>query len=212
MAYTIDYISTGKIQAVTFDNNKSKKTAIFKEPITKPTFLTKVGFKEDEQQYKGHGGLEKAVCLYAKDNYAFWNDIINKLPKFAIFGENLTVSGLDEHHLCIGDQYKIGQAIIEVSCPRQPCATIAQRYGIKDLVKRMASSCKTGCYFRVIQEGLVSPDDKLELVKQYLPSLSIYEINDTLYNDKNNQTRIQNILRHNAINEETRQIFNRLCE
>ncbi|WP_426365712.1 MOSC domain-containing protein [Mammaliicoccus lentus] len=212
MVFKIDYISTGKVSNVTFDNQKTKKTAIYKTPISNSMFLSKTGFVEDEQQYKGHGGPEKAICFYSKDNYQYWNDIIHLLPEYAIFGENLTVSGLTEADLNIGDTYQLGEATIQVSCPRQPCATIAQRYGIKDLVKRMADSCKTGCYFHVIKEGYVSQGDDLVLIEQKKPSLSILELNETRFKDNKNKQRIQSVLNHDGINEETRNIFIKLLK
>lgn len=212
MVFKIDYISTGKVSNVTFDNQKTKKTAIYKTPISNSMFLSKTGFVEDEQQYKGHGGPEKAICFYSKDNYQYWNDIIHLLPEYAIFGENLTVSGLTEADLNIGDTYQLGEATIQVSCPRQPCATIAQRYGIKDLVKRMADSCKTGCYFRVIKVGYVSQGDDLVLIEQKKPSLSILELNETRFKDNKNKQRIQSVLNHDGINEETRNIFSKLLK
>ncbi|WP_323704010.1 MOSC domain-containing protein [Mammaliicoccus sp. Dog046] len=209
MQYHIDYISTGKVSDVTFDNQKTKRTAIFKEPFKGKMYLTKTGFTEDEQEYKGHGGIEKAICFYSKDHHPFWNDILDQLPEYAIFGENITVSGLTEEDLNIGDTYQLGEAIIQVSCPRQPCATIALKYGIKDLVKRMADSGKTGCYFRVLQEGYVSQNDHLQLLQSYEPKLSIYELNTTQFKDNKNKSRIENILNHDGINEETRNIFTR---
>ncbi|MBF0719063.1 MOSC domain-containing protein [Mammaliicoccus sciuri] len=210
MNYKVDYISVGKIANITFSDQKSKKTAIFKEPFKDKMYLTHTGFVEDKQQYKGHGGPEKALCFYSKDNYAYWDDIIDLLPKYAIFGENITVSGLTEEDLNIGDTYELGEAIIQVSCPRQPCATIAQRYGIKDLVKRMADSYRTGCYFRVLKEGYVSQNDNMRLIEQTEPKLSIYELNETRFNDSKNLQRIDNILNHEAINDETREIFTKL--
>ncbi|MEB6201081.1 MOSC domain-containing protein [Mammaliicoccus fleurettii] len=210
MEYKVNYISIGKVEDVTFNNQKTKKTAIFKEPFESKMYLSKKGFVEDQQQYKGHGGPEKAICFYSKDNYAYWNDIIDRLPKYAIFGENITVSGLTEKDLNIGDTYQLGEAIIQVSCPRQPCATIALRYGIKDLVKRMADNLKTGCYFRVIKEGDVSQNDNMKLLNTCKPQLSIYELNETRYKDSSNRERIEYILNHKGINEETRDIFNKL--
>nr|WP_263314880.1 MOSC domain-containing protein [Mammaliicoccus sp. Marseille-Q6498] len=210
MNYTVDYISTGKVSTVTFKDQKPKKTAVLKVPFKNKMFLSKTGFIEDQQEFKGHGGVEKALCFYSKDNYEHWNDIIDQLPKYAIFGENLTVSGLTEKDLNIGDTYQLGEAVIQVSCPRQPCATIAQRYGIKDLVKRMADSGKTGCYFRVLKEGYVSQEDDLTLIETYSPKLSILELNETRYTDNKNQERIKRILNHDGINEETRDIFTRL--
>ncbi|PTI38267.1 MOSC domain-containing protein [Mammaliicoccus vitulinus] len=210
MEYKVDYISIGKVTNITFGDQKSKKTAILKEPFKNNMYLSKTGFVEDEQQYKGHGGPEKAICFYSKDHYPYWNDIIDLLPKYAIFGENITVSGLTEEHLNIGDSYQLGEAVIQVSCPRQPCATIAQRYGIKDLVKRMASSFKTGCYFRVLKEGYVAQNDNMKLLNTYKPQLSIYELNETRFKDHKNAERIKYILNHDGINEETKDIFTKL--
>ena len=82
-----------------------------------------------------------------------------------MFGENLTLKNLDESDVFFGNQYRLGEAILEVSEIREPCWKIQTKYGIKDLVKRMSTSGKTGFYFRVLQEGYVDQDDDLELIQ-----------------------------------------------
>ena len=78
-------------------------------------YLTKTGFVEDEQEYKDHGGPDKAVCLYSKKNYRLWADDLSELPNYAMFGENLTAIDLDEQDVYFGNQYQLGEAILEVS-------------------------------------------------------------------------------------------------
>ena len=102
-----------------------------------------------------------------------------------------------------GNQYRLGEAILEVSEIREPCWKIQTKYGIKDLVKRMSTSGKTGFYFRVLQEGYVDQDDDLELIQlaDEATRLSVQELNDIYYNDRKNVSRLKYALQNPYLSE-----------
>ena len=129
-------------------------TGICKKPAGGPLRLGRFGFEHDGVgDLKHHGGSDKAVCVYSLDHYAHWEDVLGiKLPA-AAFGENLTVSNMHEDDICIGDIFHLGTALVQVSQPRQPCRTLAARYGRDDLVKLVADSGRTGFYFRILDLG-----------------------------------------------------------
>ncbi|WP_392450310.1 MOSC domain-containing protein [Staphylococcus massiliensis] len=207
MNYQIIAISTGKINEVPYGQDKAMSSAIMKKPIQQSMFLSKTGFVEDEQQYHSHGGPDKDVCIFSKHNYHMWQADIDPMPEYAMFGENLTIEKIDESDLYFGNQYQLGEAIIEVSEIREPCWKIQSLYGVKDLVKRMSQTGKTGCYMRVIQEGHVKPDDHMKLVKEAEPAtrLSIADINDVFYVDRKNIVKLEYALRNPYITDERRQ-------
>ncbi|UQW82753.1 MOSC domain-containing protein [Staphylococcus edaphicus] len=195
--YELDAISTGKIQDLPYSSKKPMRSALNKEKISGKMWLTYTGFAEDEQEYKGHGGLNKAVCLYSKKNYLLWEQDLPNLPNYAMFGENLTATDLDEQNVHFGDQFQLGEAILEVSEIREPCWKIQEKYKIPDLIKRMSTSCRTGFYFRVLKEGYVHDNDHLTLIKSADKAsiLSVYDLNDIYYNDNKNIERL-----HYALN------------
>jgi MOSC domain-containing protein YiiM len=126
-------------------------TGMCKQPVSGAVFLSKQGFEGDGVgDPRHHGGEDKAVCVYSIDHYPYWGATLNITMPSAAFGENLSVEGLREGDVCIGDVYRIGTAVVQVSQPRQPCGTLAARYGRNDLVTFVVDSGRTGFYFRVI--------------------------------------------------------------
>ncbi|MCS5348098.1 MOSC domain-containing protein [Staphylococcus aureus] len=188
----IHAISTGKIQDLPYSTKRPMRSALDKTAIKEKTWLSTIGFAGDEQAYKDHGGPHKAVCGFSKHNYNMYlNDII-ELPTHAMFGENLTFENLDEADVFFGNQYQLGEAVIEVSEIREPCWKIQAKYNIPDIVKRMSTSGKTGFYFRVLKQGYVAPDDQLYLIKEapIEHRMSIQQLNHLYYNDRQNQTML----------------------
>ncbi|NWK83206.1 MOSC domain-containing protein [Staphylococcus sp. GSSP0090] len=202
--YELDAISTGKIQDLPYSTKRPMRSALNKKTFSGKMWLTHTGFTEDEQEYKGHGGPNKAVCLYSKKNYELWKDDLPELPSYAMFGENLTATDLDEQHVHFGDQFQLGEAILEVSEIREPCWKIQEKYKIPDLIRRMSTSCRTGFYFRVLQEGYVHDNDHLKRIKSADPAtcLSVYELNDIYYNDNKNIERLTYVLNNPYLTDE----------
>jgi len=100
---------------------------------------------------------------------------------YGALGENFTVTGLDEHNVCIGDVYRIGEAVVQVSQPRMPCWKAARLWGIPDLVRRIKETGRTGWYLRVLEEGRVAPGDGMKLLDRFCPRWTIARCNDMVY-------------------------------
>lgn len=150
-------------------------TGFFKEAVSGPVWLGRINLAGDGQgDRKNHGGVDKAVLVYAASHYPAWRMELgaSDLPPGA-FGENFTVSGLDEETVCIGDRYAIGAARVEVSQPRQPCWKIAARWQIKDLTARVEASGRTGWYVRVLAEGVVEANDEVLLRERPNPEWTV---------------------------------------
>ncbi|HDF1124302.1 TPA: MOSC domain-containing protein [Staphylococcus aureus] len=190
---SIHAISTGKIQDLPYSSKRPMRSALDKTKISQTTWLSSTGFTGDEQAYKDHGGPHKAVCGFSKRNYALYQDDLPTLPIHAMFGENLTFDYLDESDVYFGNQYRLGEALIEVSEIREPCWKIQAKYNIPDLVKRMSTSGKTGFYFRVLKQGYVSPNDQLYLIQEapIEHRLSVQQLNELYYNDRQNQDMLR---------------------
>src|SRR5512143_1762254 len=153
----------------------SCRSAIYKQPVNGPVWAGKTDLAGDGQaDLRVHGGPDKAVYAYPSEHYPAWQAELG-LPEmpYGAFGENLTVAGLLEGEVCIGDIYWAGDVQLQVSQPRGPCWKLARRWGVKDLAVRFARSGRTGFYLRVLQEGYLSPGMALELVERPAPQWSV---------------------------------------
>ncbi len=143
-------------------------TGIFKKPIEGSIFVAKENLKGDLQaDLKNHGGEHKAVYAFSSDHYPYWSNVLqNPELKPGIFGENLTISGFDESTLHIGDQLGIGECILEITQPRVPCFKLGIAVGNKNMPRLFIENFATGAYLRVLQEGNIETDNKVELIKE----------------------------------------------
>lgn len=155
--------------------DKPWKTGIFKTPVCGPVWLGKLNLDGDAQaDLSVHGGPHKAVNAYPSGHYPYWKETLH-LPDmpYGAFGENFTTSGLQEDEVCIGDIFQAGEALVQISQPRQPCWKIEQRWGIKDFGTRIKETGRTGWYFRVLQEGYVETGNPLVLMERSFPQWSV---------------------------------------
>ncbi|MBI4902209.1 MAG: MOSC domain-containing protein [Acidobacteria bacterium] len=169
---------------------KTWTTATFKEPVEGPVLLTAAGFVGDSvADRRFHGGVDKAALAYSHDHYAAWlNDgFVEPLPPGA-FGENLLVAGYSEKDCCIGDIYELGEALVQVSQPRQPCWKQARRWGMRDLVVRMNKAGRTGWYLRVLREGRVAAGDHFNLRERPHPEWPVTRANEVFHFGKTDRT------------------------
>ena len=160
-----------KVYAAAALHEGSWTTATYKEHASGPLRLTFLGLEGDGQaDLENHGGRDKAVLAYAQKHYPLWQAELG-IPTFTIgaLGENLTLEGGAEEDVCIGDQYAVGDALVEVSQPRQPCWKQALRWGIKDLVPRIVKAGRTGWDLRVLREGTVEEEMDLRLLQRPNP-------------------------------------------
>jgi MOSC domain-containing protein YiiM len=176
-------------------HGKEVTTGIGKRPVSGAVNLGKLGYEGDGvADTKNHGGIDKAVCVYSLDHYAYWEETLGiNLPP-AAFGENLTVSNLKEGSVCIGDIFQLGTAMVQVSQPRQPCQTLAARFGRKDLVKLVVDSGFTGFYFKVLKEGIVKAGSPLIRRERDPHEVSISFANYIFHHDRKNRNGIEKIL------------------
>ncbi|MEC5399687.1 MOSC domain-containing protein [Uliginosibacterium sp. H1] len=157
------------------------RSGIAKQPVAGPVMAGELGLTGDEQgDLRVHGGPDKAVHCYAWQHYARWRQALAAsdaalalLQAPGAFGENLSVEGLDEHGVCIGDRWQIGHSVMEVSQGRQPCWKLNQRFGVPDMARRVQDSLMAGWYMRVLAPGDVQAGDTWALLERLHPDWSI---------------------------------------
>lgn len=183
-------------------------TGICKTPVSGPLNLTADGFEDDGVgDLKHHGGIDKAVCVYSRDHYPYWEELLKiKLPDSA-FGENLTISGLHEDEVCIGDIFEAGSALLQVSQPRQPCRTLAARYGRDDMIKLVRDSGRTGLYFRVLRTGRVKKGNHLQLKEKDKNGVTIAFANNIYHHRNTDCDGIERVLAVDALSTSWKKSF-----
>ncbi|WP_422731657.1 6-hydroxyaminopurine reductase [Leclercia pneumoniae] len=173
MHYPVN-VFTGKVT----EHEGSRPSAIAKVQVDGELSLTERGLVGDEQaEKKIHGGPERALCHYPREHYAFWmNEFPGQAERFVApaFGENLSTGGLTEQNVFIGDIFRWGDALIQVTQPRSPCFKLNYHFGIEDMSARLQSAGKTGWLYRVVLAGKVLTDAPLELVSR-VSDVSVYD-------------------------------------
>jgi MOSC domain-containing protein YiiM len=156
-------------------------TGIRKRKVVGPQTITRTGLAGDHQgDTKSHGGPEKALHHYPRNHYAAWAaDGVEAAP--AAFGENISTFGVTEKDICIGDIYRFGDALLQVSQGRQPCWRLNARFERPDMAFRVQKSGRTGWYYRVLEEGEAQPGDRLLLSERPQPQWPLVRIIDLLY-------------------------------
>lgn len=183
----VEQILVGTIQPL---GSRAAPSAIAKRPIKGRLMLGPEGFIDDQQaDRRNHGGPDKAVHHYAFDHYAEWIAAIGPhalLEQPGGFGENLTTSGMTERSVALGDIFRLGQAIIQVSQGRQPCWKLNARFAVPDMAIRVQTTGMSGWYYRVLQPGLVEAGDELILQERISPEWTIHRLWHVLYVDMMN--------------------------
>ncbi len=158
-------------------------TGFYKMPVQGRLELGPLGLVGDAvADTINHGGPDKAVLCYAASHYPKWAAEFPELNMTAgAWGENLTLSGVDETGVCIGDRYRIDECTVEVSQPRQPCWKIARRWGVKAMTKRVTQTGRTGWYVRVIEGGGLTKGQRLELIDRPHPNWNVARANDVMF-------------------------------
>lgn len=169
-------INCGK--AVPFRGDET--SAIGKAAVTGCVRVTGLGLIGDEQaDLAVHGGPEKAIHHYPHDHYAWWRTMLGDHPlldETGAFGENVSTEDLTEESVCIGDRWRLGTALVEVSQGRQPCWKLDHRFGGKPVMARMVKARRSGWYYRVIEEGQVEAGDALALVDRPFEAWSVARV------------------------------------
>ncbi len=160
----------GKVRPFRGDNEPS---AIGKLPVTHAVAVGAMGLAGDEQADRTvHGGIDKAVHHYPADHYDWWREHLGNpalLDAPGAFGENISTTGLDETNVFLGDRFRLGTALVEVSQARQPCWKLDHRFGTKGVMAQVVKTRRTGWYYRVLEAGQVRAGDSLELAERPYP-------------------------------------------
>ncbi|OUR75809.1 MOSC domain-containing protein [Colwellia psychrerythraea] len=169
------------------------ETAIDKQPINTSLYLSFGGLAGDECADKlHHGGLERALHQYPAEHYAYWQEKYNtdNAWQAAGMGENISSIGMTEQTVYLGDRYQWGEAIIEVSQPRSPCFKLNKRWGIENLSVDMQDVSRSGWLYRVIQPGMVSVNEPLELIDRVANAMTITAVCETFFGDPLNNEKL----------------------
>jgi MOSC domain-containing protein YiiM len=187
-------VNVGKPTLIKVDN-KELHTGIVKSPVSSVLHLSSTQLEGDGQaDLEFHGGADKALCVYCAEHYAYWEQNLGQPLPYGAFGENITVSGLLESEVCIGDIYSLGEAIVQVSGPRQPCFKLAKKHQAADLPIQFQDTGFTGYYFRVVQEGILPVRPQLLLKSKHPAGVTVKFVNRIKYQDKMNPEGIRRIL------------------
>lgn len=176
-------------------NGRTVRTSIFKEAVDGRIFVGRINLAGDEQaDLRVHGGPDKAVYAYPAEHYSFWRTELD-YPElgWGAFGENLTTEGLTEDSVCIGDQLRVGSAVLTVTQPRMPCYKLGIRLGRPDMVKRFLASGRTGFYLSVLREGEIGAGDAIERIVQAEHGITVADVTALYGADAKNQELLRRV-------------------
>jgi MOSC domain-containing protein YiiM len=184
-------------------------TGIFKRPVEGRVRLRALNLDGDGQaDLKNHGGIHRAVYAYSIENYDYWKRELGRDHfSYGQFGENFTVEGMLEDAVHIGDVFKVGGALVQVSEPRVPCAKLALKMGLPTFPKRFLTSERVGFYLRVLEEGEVGAGDPIESVKTDPERMSVQEFIHLSYFDEGNLESMRKALRITTLSPDWREWF-----
>jgi MOSC domain-containing protein YiiM len=195
-------ISTNIAKPTTFTwRGKEITTGINKKPVDEPIYLGKEDVKGDiVSNRKHHGGVYKACYLFSSDYYEYWERLYPNLDwHYGMLGENLTIKGLDETKIFIGDIYKVGEALIQITQPREPCYIFGVKFGSQKVLKQFIEHNHSGTYVSVLKEGFVKTGDILELVEHQENSLTTSQFFELLFSEHKNQELLTLALQNEAL-------------
>jgi MOSC domain-containing protein YiiM len=192
--------------------HKPVTTGIFKEPVPGKVRVRTLGLAGDGQaDLQNHGGIHKAVYSYPFEHYEYWsrelgrNDFIS-----GQFGENLTVEGLTEDQVHVGDVFRIGQVLLEVTQPRVPCFKLAHKMALPTFPKLFAASGRTGFYHRVLAEGEIGAGDAIERVTTDPRGVTVRALMHLMYFDRTNFALMEKVVGIPALTPSWRDELNEL--
>jgi ferredoxin-NADP reductase/MOSC domain-containing protein YiiM len=164
-------------------NGKTVRTGIWKTPVHGRVMVRRLNIDGDGQgDLAGHGGLNRPVMVYQMDSYHFWERELGRNNlSYGQFGENFTIDGLSDAEVCIGDRFRIGGALFEISQPRVTCYRIGIRMDEPQMAMKLVASHRPGFYFRALEEGEVGAGDEIVKLADGPERMSVAEIDAMLY-------------------------------
>src|SRR3954447_24103259 len=189
-------------------------TGVFKEAVTGPRMVRRLNIDGDGQgDVAGHGGEQRAVFVYQMDSYRHWERELGRTDfVYGQFGENFTLDGLNDDEVCIGDRYRIGTALFEVSQPRVPCYRVGIRMDEPRIPALLVSHHRPGFYFRVLEEGDVEAGDEIVKVAAGDEAMAVAEVDALLYLPGHPRQQLLRALRIPALSRGWQTSFKALLE
>src|SRR5262249_10791622 len=189
-------------------------TGIWKTPVGGRCRVGRLNLDGDGQgDLAGHGGEQRAVFVYQIESYRYWQEQLKRTDfVHGQFGENFTVEGLPDDAVCIGDRYRVGSALFEVTQPRVTCYRVGIRMNEPRMPSLLTSSGRPGFYFRVLQEGEVSAGDEIVKIGEAEERMTVAEINALLYSPNHPRDRLERALRIEALSPGWRSSFEALLQ
>ena len=197
-------------EKVSLDGRRKVLSGIFKKPVTGKIFLDVLGLQGDgSADPVHHGGPDKAVCAYPADYFPYWEKVTGKKLSYGAFGENLSLTGLSETKIHIGDVFSLGEAEVQCSQPRQPCHKLNKIFEFQEMACRIQKTGFSGWYFRVLKPGWVEPGVALKLVAQGDRRVTVDAANDLRHNNKKDIEKLREILIIAALSDSWREYFSK---
>ncbi|NCQ14839.1 MAG: MOSC domain-containing protein [Flavobacteriales bacterium] len=182
-------------------NGKEETTGIYKNPTNKPIFIGKSDVKNDEvSDREHHGGFYKACYMFSAEQYPYWKNLYPNLEwNWGMFGENLTVSEFDETQVYLGDIYKVGEALVQISQYREPCYKLGFKFGTQTVLKQFIEHGFGGTYLSILEEGYVNVDDTFNLVKRPENRISVADLFRLIHSKDKDQDLLKIVTNSEAI-------------
>ena len=201
----VESLNIGRIKLLE-GHSKEELSAIVKQPTEEVLFLSPTHLTGDEQaDTVHHGGTDKAVCVYSYVHYPYWEEQLGRNFLPGAFGENVTIHSLTESDVRIGDTFRWGEAILQVSQPRKPCYKLAVRHQVPKLALYVEQTGFSGYYLRVCKTGHVSKSDPMILVERDLHNVTVADANQIMFHGKQDVQGIQRLLDVPALSASWRQ-------
>ena len=193
---------------------KDETTGIYKKPTGKPIYLTKNDVVNDEISNRlNHGGYYKACYMFSAEQYPYWQKLYPNLEwTWGMFGENLTVEGFDESKVYLGEIYKLGEALVQVSQYREPCYKLGHKFGTQKILKQFIQHGHGGTYLSLLEEGQVDVGDKFELIERPRETMTVEELFHLVFAKKKDQKLVKIAAASKAIPQKKRLIMREYLE
>jgi ferredoxin-NADP reductase/MOSC domain-containing protein YiiM len=206
-------VNVGLPREVTW-NGKAVRTAVWKFPVNGQRMVRKLNIDGDAQgDLAGHGGEHRAVFVYQIDSYHYWEHFLGRNDfSFGQFGENFTVEDLPDDEVCIGDRYRIGGAIFEVTQPRVTCYRVGIRMNEPRMPALLVSQHRPGFYFRVLQEGEVGANDEIVKIAGGPERITVRDIDALLYLPGHSREQLERALQVRALSKGWQSSFQAMLE
>ncbi|SFG09237.1 MULTISPECIES: MOSC domain-containing protein [Salegentibacter] len=190
-------------------NSKEVLTGIYKIPTDEAVYLAKNNVMNDEiSDRKHHGGFYKACYIFSVEQYPYWKNLYPNLEwNWGMFGENLTVADFDERKVFLGDVYKVGDAVVQVSDYREPCYKLGYKFGDQNVLKQFIKRGYAGTYVSILEEGSVAKNDHFTLIERPDKSLSVAELFHLIYAKEKNQDFLQIAVNNQALDPKKRTLL-----